>query len=303
MENNSIIANLPEEMQGIVFVDLRIDYAFKLIFGTRGNEDLLLELVRAVLPEKNISRVTLSNQENVGLRPGARRSIYDIACTTESGEFLSIEMQYRYQDDFDDRMLFYSTFPVMNSLLRGQNDSYKLSPIYLIGITNFINTNVPDNPRLINHYSVRSDDYNDVLFSKKVHYVTVELPKFSKSLEEVTTIAEMLFYTFNNMGGLKAMPDKFKGTILEKLYNLCRFAAMGINLQMDYIREFMADLDARSQLRSARELAMSEGLAEGRAEGRAENARETAKKLRDLGVEISVIAEATGLSVTEIQQL
>ena len=36
--------------QGIVFIDPRIDYAFKLIFGTPGNEDLLLRLVQAILP-------------------------------------------------------------------------------------------------------------------------------------------------------------------------------------------------------------------------------------------------------------
>ncbi len=34
--------------QGIVYIDPRIDYAFKLIFGTPGNEDLLLRLVQAL---------------------------------------------------------------------------------------------------------------------------------------------------------------------------------------------------------------------------------------------------------------
>ena len=139
------------------------------------------------------------------------------------------------------------------------------------------------------------------------------------SLEEVATVPEMLFYTFNNMGSIKAMPDKFKGTVLEKLYNLCRFAAMGINLQMDYIREFMADLDTRSQLRSARELATSEGRAEGRAEGlekgraegraeglekgRAEGKAEVAAAMKARGMSVSDIADITGLSAEQISKL
>ena len=49
--------------QGIVFIDPRIDYAFKLIFGTPGNEDLLLHLVQAILPDKGIVSVSLEPQE------------------------------------------------------------------------------------------------------------------------------------------------------------------------------------------------------------------------------------------------
>lgn len=66
---------------------------------------------------------------------------------------------------------------------------------------------------------------------------------------------------------------------------------MGINLQMDYIREFMADLDARSQLRSARELAMSEGRAD------------TARNLKKLGVKDAIICQATGLTPEEVAGL
>ena len=68
-----------------------------------------------------------------------------------------------------------------------------------------------------------------------------------------------------------------KGTILEKLYNLCRFAAMGINLQMDYVREFMAELDEKSRLRTAINNGLEQGRTEGRAEGRAEEKLVTAK--------------------------
>ena len=48
---------------GIKYIDLRYDFAFKTIFGTPGNEDLLLMLINAILPEKNIKSVELGPHE------------------------------------------------------------------------------------------------------------------------------------------------------------------------------------------------------------------------------------------------
>ena len=49
--------------------------------------------------------------------------------------------------------------------------------------------------------------------------------------------------------------------------------------------------------------AREEGLAEGRAEGLAEKAVEIARNLKNIGIPLGKIAEATGLSVSEIEQL
>ena len=46
-----------------------------------------------------------------------------------------------------------------------------------------------------------------------------------------------------------------------------------------------------------------EGLAEGRAKGRAEEKRQTAKNFKELGVDLSIIQQATGLSAEDIQAL
>ena len=51
-------------------------------------------------------------------RPDARRSVVDVRCRTDDGSELIIEMQVRSQDDFTDRMVFYSSFPIINRLQR-----------------------------------------------------------------------------------------------------------------------------------------------------------------------------------------
>ena len=285
--------------QGIVFIDPRIDYAFKFIFGTHGNEDLLLYLVKAILPDKGIVSVKLEPQEQVPLRPDARRSVVDVLCGTDDGSELIIEMQVRSQDDFTDRMVFYSSFPIINRLQRGDNTSYALTPLYIVGITDFIVPGVIGNDDMINHYTIRNVKDNGVELTDSVHYITVELPKLDRTLEEVKDTPEWVLYTIKNIGSMKEMPSEYRGSYLEKMFRLSNFASMDEMSQREYLARYMWEVDQRSQLRSAR----NEGIAEGRAEGLADGLRETAKRMKADGMDLSIIQKYTGLSSTEIKEL
>ena len=285
--------------QGIVFIDPRIDYAFKLIFGTPGNEDLLLRLVQAILPEKHIATVELTAQEQVGLRPDARRSTIDVKCTTDDGSDLIIEMQIREQEDFNDRMVFYSSFPIINRLQRGDNDSYKLTPLYVIGITDFIIPGIPANDDLINHYSIRNVRDNGIALTDSVNYVTVELPKLTKTLPEVKDTAEWILYTIKHIGAMKTMPKEYRGSYLEKFFELSKFAFMDELTQEEYLARFMFETDQKSFLRTAH----NKGFAEGKAKGKAEERLQAAKRMLEKGFDVETIVEVTQLSQSEVQAL
>ena len=289
--------------QGIVFIDPRIDYAFKLIFGTPGNEDLLLRLVQAILPDKGIVSVSLEPQEQVALRPDARRSVVDVRCRTDDGSELIIEMQVRSQDDFTDRMVFYSSFPIINRLQRGDNTSYALTPLYIVGITDFIVPGVISNDDMINHYTIRNVKDNGVELTDSVHYITVELPKLNMSLPEVKDTPNWILFTIKNIGKMKEMPSEYKGSYLEKMFRLSNFASMDEMSQREYLARYMWEVDQRSQLRSAKYEGLAEGHAAGLAEGQAKGLRETAKRMKADGLDLSIIKKYTGLSSTEIKEL
>jgi predicted transposase/invertase (TIGR01784 family) len=51
------------------------------------------------------------------------------------------------------------------------------------------------------------------------------------------------------------------------------------------------------------QLNLTEAHEEGEAKGRAEKTIETARNLKNLGVSVAIIAQATGLSVEEINRL
>ena len=290
-------------VSGIVFIDLRIDYAFKLIFGTPGNEDLLLLLVNAILPGRNITSVTLEPQEQVPLRPDARKSVVDVKCTTGDGSTLIIEMQMKSQGDLSDRMVFYSSFPIINRLNRGDNDSYKLTPIYMISITDFIIPGIERNPDMINHYSIRNNKDNGIEFTKSVNFITVELPKLKGNLQELKGKDEWIFYTIRNLGAMKAMPEEYRGSALEKMFELSKFAAMDTISQEEYIARFKAEMDEKSRLKFAREEGIAEGEAKGKAEGIAEERIRMAKRMLADEMDPVMIAKFTGLSVEDISAL
>ena len=294
----------------IEFIDLRLNYAFHFVFGNRTNEDLLLSLVQSILPEKSIRTVHLINESQAGLRPGSRGAVYDINAETDTGETLNIEMQYRGQDDFTDRMLFYSAFPLLNSLRKG-DDTYAITPVCAIGITNFEIKTVKHNDDVINHYAILNEKDLEDRFTNGVEFVTVELPKFRKGLDELDGALDEWLYTFNQMGAMTDMPERFAGSDLEKLYGIAKFAAMDELIQREYIRELMGEVDERSRLRTARNEGkaegkaegLAEGLAEGHAEGLAEGKLATAKNLKALGVDVSIICQATGLTAEEVAAL
>ena len=280
---------------GITFVDLKRDFAFKWAFGTPGHEDLLLLLLKGLLPEKHIEKVKLGPQEQQSDREDSQDGIFDILCETDDGSTLTIEMQVCPQPDFNDRMVFYSSFPIRNHVGQGglskngqrQYGRYKLPPIYTIGILDFELKNINKSDRVIRHFSIREDEDEKTQFTDSVHYITVELPKFKKMLSELSTTQDYILYLIQNSGHMKEIPKEIKGKGFDKLLETCMFANMNEDMQMKYVRQMMAEMDRAGQLDYA-------VIAE---------REKNAKALKAEGISVSIISKCTGLTPEQIAML
>lgn len=319
------------------FIDLKNDYAFKWTFGTEGHEDLLLMLLDSLMPEKQIRTVKLGPQEQEPDRKDAQGGIYDINCQSNDGSSFTVEMQVCPQNDFNDRMVFYSSFPIRNRVGVGamqETDQelkegliteeearkkklsqsvtrYKLPHIYVIGILNFELSGVLPSKRIIRHFSIREDEDSMTQLTDSVHYVTVELPKFKKSISELVNRQDYMLYALKELCEMNEMPEEFVGKGFDKLFEVCRFASMKEDAQMKYVRQVMAEWDRQGQMASAiinseakgRAEGRAEGLAEGRAEGRAEGHAEIARSMKAKGMDPVLISEITGLTLDQITAL
>lgn len=281
---------------GIVYIDLRNDYAFKRVFGTPGNEDLLLLLVQAFLPDQNIVSVTLNNQEQMGEGPNSRKAVFDICCTTDNGSIVNVEMQLSNQKNFGERMVYYSGFPVRDNL-GWEGSVYDYPPVYIIGIMDFIMDIDMMSDDVINRFQIKNM-YGDLL-SERMHYITVELPKFNKRLSELQDSTDMLIYLLKHMGELNKQPKEFSGEKFDKLFKLTKFAAMGHVSQMEYVRQYMAELDEKNRILTATEKGLEQGLEEGLEQG----LEQVARNMKADGMSIEMISKYTGLSVWRIKQL
>lgn len=293
---------------GITFIDLKRDYAFKWAFGTPGHEELLLLLLQGLLPEKHIKSAKLGPQEQQSDREDAQRGVFDILCDTDDGSSLTIEMQVCPQADFNDRMVFYSSFPIRNHVGKGAPKDveenayqrYKLPPIYTIGILNFELQGINKSNRIIRHFSIREDEDENAQFTDSIHYITVELPKFQKSISSLSTSQDFILYLIKNIGKMKHISNVFLGKGFDKILETCMFANMKQEEQMNYVRRLMADMDREGQLGYAHHQGLEEGKAEGRAEGEAAKAFEIAATMKAKGYPIQEIADITGLTPDQI---
>jgi predicted transposase/invertase (TIGR01784 family) len=70
------------------------DYGFKKLFGTEINKDLLIDFLNQVLPERHhIQDLSYTPTEQLGASEVDRKAIFDLYCTSPSGERFIVEVQ------------------------------------------------------------------------------------------------------------------------------------------------------------------------------------------------------------------
>ena len=107
--------------EGIIdrYVNFYTDFAFKKLFGTEMNKDLLISFLNALLQGREVVLdVNYLNTEHLGTQEYDRRAVFDVYCKNDKGEVFLVEMQKGEQQFFKDRSIYYSTFQGTGSTWR-----------------------------------------------------------------------------------------------------------------------------------------------------------------------------------------
>ena len=85
------------------------DFIFKKIFGEKGNEDILISFINAVLKRTNKEPIIeiIDNKQLTKEVINDKTSIIDVRARTAKGENVDIEVQLTDQGNMDKRTLFY----------------------------------------------------------------------------------------------------------------------------------------------------------------------------------------------------
>ena len=127
--------------------------------------------------------------------------------------------------------------------------------------------------------------------------------------ESLETNLERWCYLFRNLNSFVETPPDQAG--FEDLFSIAQTGELNENGISKYVTSMVTEYDRKVIgeyfFREGRAEGKAEGRAKGRAEGMAEGIaetkRNTARELRGLGVDVSIIAQATGLTESEIEAL
>ena len=302
-----------------VFIHPLTDWGFKRIFG---DKELLIDFLNSLLEgERVITNLSYLNTESQPEENDGRKTVYDLYCETDTGEYIIVEMQNRRQTYFKDRALYYMAKSIVKQEVKGNEWNFNITPIYGVYFVNFLLDNNTE------EYFCKDislvDKYTGKVFNNKFRQIFIELPRFIKSEADCDNFLEYWIYNLVNMNKLKEISFKDRKAIFDRLERIASQANLSkeerARLDEDWknYNDFFNTMDyAKEEGRSEGLIegraeglieGRAEGLIEGRAEGRAEGENkaktENAQRMKAKGYPIADIAEITGLSIEEIEKL
>lgn len=290
------------------YINFYTDFAFKKIFGTEANKDLLISFLNALLDLKGdgeIKDLTYLNSENLGEDIRERRAIYDVYCQTKGGDRFIVEMQKAKQDHFQDRSIYYSSFAIREQGQKGKKDNmpwdYCLSPVYVVGILNFEMDETNKSDKVISKVKLKDEDNKD--FSDKLNFIFVEMPKFRKTETELETFMDKWLYVIKNLYRLQDKPAALTEGIFKKLFEVAEIAAFSKNERYDYEENLKNYLDWFNVMRTAKNEGRAEGRAEGREEGELALLTKQVLAKKEKGKTASEIAEMLEVDIEVVDEI
>ncbi len=283
------------------------DFGFKKLFGSEPNKDLLLDFLNELIKEHgHIRDLTYLKAEQLGLSAYERRAVFDLYCESETGEKFIVEMQKAKQKYFKDRSVFYSTFPIREQAQQGEWD-FQLNAVYTVGILDFVFDEDRDCPDYFHHHVQLMETRRKQVFFDKLTYIYLEMPKFTKTEEELETHFDKWLYVIKNLPILQDRPKRIQERVFDRLFEAAEIARFDPIEREAYEESIKVYRDLKNVMDTAWEEGYEEGLAKAREEvrkkGRLEGMQDMARLMKDSGEPISKIADYTGLTIEQIRDL
>ena len=273
------------------------DVGFKRIFGQELSKPLLLDFLNSLFEgEKRIVNLTFLDKEQPALFEEDRSLIYDIYCETDEGEKIIVEMQNKSQPYFKNRSIYYVLESIARQGERGSSWNYEIDSVYLVA---FLNFSPLDFKKQFRTDVVLAEKDTKEQFSDKLRMIYLQLPLFTKEADECENQVERWIYLLKNMETLNRLPWAAQSAVFKKLESIADVGGMTRAERLQYDEALKKYRDTISVFEGVR----LEGRMEGNAEGRLEEKIAIARNLKSMGMSISDVSKATGLSEEGIKVL
>ena len=214
------------------FINPKVDYAFKKIFGSQQSKDILISFLNAIIynGEKTIKDLTIVNPFNPGKIISLKETYLDVKAVLVDGSIVIIEMQMARMTAFNKRVAYNLSKAYANQLDKGENYPL-LNPAIALTITDFIlfkntdsNINKDD---YINKFVFQEETKKYKCLEKELRLIFVELPKFKKSLSELKNLTDKWIYFLQEAASFDEIPENLGEVAeIEQALNIANFINM-----------------------------------------------------------------------------
>ena len=221
----------------------------------------------------------------------------DFICKVDN-EYVGIEMNNNFSKSALERNISYCMDIYKSNLRRGE--SYSFNHVVQININNFF---FKGNDQGEEEYSLKNN--KGELLTDKIKIFNIYLPLIRKKYyngEELSYL-EKLMLVFNEEDNEKLSKVYEGESIMEEYVKDAKRASMEDDIVGLYDKELHEEKLRITELEEAREKGIETGMAAGIAQGKKESILETAKNMLKKKLDINLIAECTGLSEEEINNL
>jgi len=179
------------------YLNPKNDAAFKRIFGTEKNKDILIAMLNAVLKNqlhKPIGQIQFLSPVQEPELAGSKESMVDVLCQDKDGCKYIIEMQISHSDNFKDRAQYYASKAFIAQAKEG-DEYYGLKKVIFLAFCDF--SIFPKKKHYKSEHMTLDTKTHDRDL-EKLSFTFIDLVKFNKqrakSVENLTK--EEKFYYF-----------------------------------------------------------------------------------------------------------
>ena len=266
---------------------MKSDIMFKAFYGRKENEEFLQDFLEAILGEKIVMHDVRLEQ----LAKEQKFGILDLGVELEDGEFINVEIQIKNYKNIEKRTTFYACKKLIEQLGPGE-DYRQLKPTIIIAILDYSFIKLPE---YITETVRVVKEHREYEINNDVKYYYIELEKFRNKNPDMTKrINQWSAFLDMERRDLLEMACKENDKVKRAVEN---YEVLTGDEEVKRLAEIrlMSKLEEKSALDCAREEGLEQRLKRGK--------KEIAQKLKKQKIPAKQIAEITGLSEVEIENL
>ena len=287
-------------MKKLFKVTLRNDYAFKQVFGTEENKDVLQDLLECILdiPPENIAGLELLDKEFHKDSISDKTGVLDVKLRLKNNTIIDVEIQNRWNSEFVQRTIFYWAKMYTENLKTGEVYT-KLPKCITI---NIVGEGFNLNSLLHSEYNVVEKHINDRLSDEfEIHFLNLAKVKDDENIGQDEKKKKL----YNWLRFIETDDEEVRNMLAQESPIMAKANATINIMEMSPKEKWLYEnrMKYEHDKASWKHVGYQEGIERGFADGAYQKSIETARIMKHEAFDLNIISKITGLSKEEIDKL